>query len=492
MSILVPARLLELAVQSLLRNEALAIAALEELPRELFPPLFTAAFLGRHSNVLRAMVQAWPFPCLPLGALMREQLSHQETFKAVLDGLDDLLAQEVCTRRGKLQVLDLQKNASQDFWVVWSGFKANIYSLFESDVDPPLIKRPRVEGSGPGPEQPLDPVQVFVDLWLKDSSPDEALTYLIKKVRGSRGLLNLCCRKLKIFGMPIQNVQKILRLVQLDSIQEFEVNSTWRLTTLGKFAPQLGKMGGLRRLFVYHIHSSPRTSQAVEERCVSLFSSQLLNLHHLRGFYVDSVSFLKDRLVQVLRCLKTPLDSLSFTNCLLSESDLMHLAQGLNVTKLKALSLSGVSLTNVSSEPLRVLLERASDTLQDLDLEECGIVDAQFTAMLPALSCCSQLVTFSLCGNRLSMASLEDLLHHTIGLSKLSRMLYPAPLESYEDVRGTLHLGVLAQLHARLRQLLEELGLPSIVWFSASPCPHCGDRTFYDPEPILCPCSMPD
>lgn len=170
----------------------------------------------------------------------------------------------------------------------------------------------------------------------------------------------------------------------------------------------------------------------------------------------------------------------------------MHLAQGLNVTKLKALSLSGVSLTNVSSEPLRVLLERASDTLQDLDLEECGIVDAQFTAMLPALSCCSQLVTFSLCGNRLSMASLEDLLHHTIGLSKLSRMLYPAPLESYEDVRGTLHLGVLAQLHARLRQLLEELGLPSIVWFSASPCPHCGDRTFYDPEPILCPCSMPD
>lgn len=98
MSILVPARLLELAVQSLLRDEALAIAALEELPRELFPPLFTAAFLGRHSNVLRAMVQAWPFPCLPLGALMREQLSHQETFKAVLDGLDDLLAQEVCTR----------------------------------------------------------------------------------------------------------------------------------------------------------------------------------------------------------------------------------------------------------------------------------------------------------------------------------------------------------------------------------------------------------
>ncbi|KAK2504287.1 hypothetical protein MC885_005962 [Smutsia gigantea] len=491
MSIPVPARLLELAVRSLLRDEALAIAALEELPRELFPPLFTAAFAGRHDNVLRVMVQAWPFPCLPVGPLMREQLLHQETFKAVLDGLDDLLAQKVCTRRGKLQVLDLRKNASQDFWTVWSGTKLSVDLLLEPEVDPPLIKRPRTEGSGPRLEQPSDPVEVFVDLCLEASQPDGALTYLMKKVQGRKGLLNLCCRKLKILGMPIQNVKKILKLVQLDSIQDLEVNCTWRLTTLGKFAPQLGRMGGLRRLTLSHIHSSPGTTQAMKEQCVSLFSSQFRSLHHLQELYLDSVSFLKDRLDQMLRCLKTPLETLSLTSCMLSESDLMHLAHGLNVTKLKDLGLSGVNLTNISPEPLQVLIERASDTLQDLDLDECGIMDAQLSAILPALSRCSQLVTLSFCGNSISMAILEDLLHHTIGLRKLSHVLYPAPLESYEDVHGTIHLGLLAQLHARLKLLLQELGRPSMIWFSASPCPYCGDRTFYDPEPILCPCYMP-
>ncbi|XP_026981079.1 melanoma antigen preferentially expressed in tumors-like [Sagmatias obliquidens] len=190
------------------------------------------------------------------------------------------------------------------------------------------------------------------------------------------------------------------------------------------------------------------------------------------------------------RCLKNPLETLSITKCLISEADLMHLSQWPSVSQLKDLSLSGVNLTGISSKPLWVLIEKASATLQDLDLDECGIMDSQFSALLPALSHCSQLTTFSFCGNPISMAVLESLLRHTVGLSKLSHVLYPAPLESYEDVHGTVHLGRLAHLHARLKQVLQELGLPSMVWFSGDPCPHCGDRTFYNPEPILCPCYM--
>uniref|UniRef100_A0A8C2RKI3 Uncharacterized protein n=1 Tax=Capra hircus TaxID=9925 RepID=A0A8C2RKI3_CAPHI len=89
-----PPQLLELAGQSLLRNEALAIAALEGLPIELFPPLFTAAFAGRHT-ALKAMVQA---SCLPLGSVMKDHQPHLETFQAALEGLDVLLAQEVGPR----------------------------------------------------------------------------------------------------------------------------------------------------------------------------------------------------------------------------------------------------------------------------------------------------------------------------------------------------------------------------------------------------------
>jgi hypothetical protein len=93
MSLCDPPRLLELAGQSLLKNEAL-----EELPVELFPPLFTAAYTGKHSKALTAMVQAWPFACLPLGALMKEWQPHQETFQAAFSGLDALLALDVRPR----------------------------------------------------------------------------------------------------------------------------------------------------------------------------------------------------------------------------------------------------------------------------------------------------------------------------------------------------------------------------------------------------------
>ena len=55
-----------------------------------------ATFSGRHSETLKAMVQAWPFARLPLGGLM--QKPHQGTIQAVLDGLDVLLAQKVHPR----------------------------------------------------------------------------------------------------------------------------------------------------------------------------------------------------------------------------------------------------------------------------------------------------------------------------------------------------------------------------------------------------------
>uniref|UniRef100_A0A8C5XZA5 PRAME nuclear receptor transcriptional regulator n=2 Tax=Microcebus murinus TaxID=30608 RepID=A0A8C5XZA5_MICMU len=486
-----PPSLLELAGQSLLRDEALAIAALEELPGELFPPLFAVAFFGRRGETLKAMVQAWPFACLPLGALMKEQRPTPEIFQAALDGLDGLLAQEVRPRRWKLHVLDLRKNAHQDFWTVWSGTRLGVCSWLEPAAAQPVRKKQKVNASSSvAAEQPLAPVEVVIDLSLKQGTQDALLTYLIEKVKQKKGLLHLCCKKLKIFAMPMQNIKMILSMVQLDSIEDLEVNCTWKLSTLGKFSPLLGRMSNLQRLLLSHIHMSS-TSPEKEEQCVAQFTSQFHCLLHLQELYLDSISFLKGRLDQVLRCLKSPLETLSITNCQLSESDLTCLSQCPSISQLKDLGLSGVILTDISPEPLQVLLERTSATLQDLDLDECGIMDSQFVVILPALGRCSQLTTFSFCGNPISMAVLERLLHHTIGLSRLSHVLYPAPLESYEDTRGTLHLGRLAYLHAKLKRMLQESGRPGMVWFSANPCPRCGDRTFYDPEPILCPCFMP-
>lgn len=176
-----------------------------------------------------------------------------------------------------------------------------MYSLLDPEVPQPMKKRRKVEGCRPGPKPPLAPVEVLIDLCLKERTPDESLAYLIQIAQQRKGMMHLCCKKLKIFAMPMQNIKKILRIIQLDSIQDLEVNCTWKLSTLGKFAPHLGQMGNLRRLLLSHIHMSSHTTLAKEEQCISQFTAQFLRLHHLEELYLDSISFLENRLDQVLR-----------------------------------------------------------------------------------------------------------------------------------------------------------------------------------------------
>ncbi|KAM9685403.1 melanoma antigen preferentially expressed in tumors-like [Trichechus inunguis] len=487
-----PPRLLDLANQSLLRHEALAIASVELLPTELFPPLFMAAIAGTHSETLKAMVQAWPFTRLPLGALMKAQQPHQDILKAALDGLDVLLAQKIRPRRWKLKVLDLRKNAYTNFWSLWSGAwsRTSMCSLEEPEVTQPRTKRQKVDNSRTGEKQPLTPLEVLIDLCLMEDSPGEFLTFLINRVKQRKSLLHLCSRKVTIDAMPLQNIEKILKMVQLDCVEEVVIRS-WKLSTLARFAAYLGQMVNLSRLSLSNIYMTSHISWVLEEKRVAQLTSQFLCLHQLQEIYLDSVLFLKGRLDQVLRCLKTPLETLSITNCLLLESDLIHLSLCPGISYLRDLSLSGVNLTGLSPEFLQVLLDRASATLQHLDFDGCGISDSQLTAILPALGRCSQLITFSFCRNSVSMAVLESLLRHIIPLIKFRFGLFPTPLECSVGIQGTLHLGTLRGCLAKLRLIQQELGQPNRVLFSAFACPRCGTRILHDLEPILCPCYTP-
>ncbi|XP_066228723.1 PRAME family member 12-like [Saccopteryx leptura] len=472
MSVQTPPRLLNLAVKSLLRDEALAIAALECLPAELFPPLFMEAFSGGHRESLKAMVHAWPFGHLPLGGLMREP--QLETLKAAFDGLDILLAEKVRPRRSKLQVLDL-RNTGQDFWSMWSGPRDQVCSPVGL-VTVPSCKM----------KQPSAPLKVFTDLCLSSRAPDRFLTYLLSWAKWREGPLHLCCKKLKIFAVPMKTVRKVLALVRLDCIQAVEVNCSWTLSTLGMFASYLGQMRNVRFLSLAHIHILAEEEEE-QKQYVSQFTCQFFRLQHLRRFYMESPSFLKGRLDQLLRCLQTPLETLCITNCPLTESDLIHLSRCPNLRRLKDLDLSGVRLTGFSPEPLRALLEEVAATLQDLDLIYCGMVDSQAEAIMPVLSRCHQLRTLGISGNLLSVATVEKLLRHTAQLRSLSLELYPAPLESY-SAEGALEMGRLGQIRDELTGILRDLGQPRTIWLSTSPCPHCGNKIFYDVEPILCPC----
>ncbi|XP_043778861.1 PRAME family member 8-like [Cervus elaphus] len=460
MSVRNPSRLLDLAGKHLLRDDALAFSVLEDLPTELFPPLFMEAFHGRHIETLKAMVQAWPFVRLPLGGLI--DMPHMGPLQAVLEALDGLLAQKVRSRKCKLQVLDL-RNTGQNFWSMWSG--ASSYECSSSRMAP-------VAEQSSMAKQHLAPLNIFIDLCLKKRTLGNFLTYLLRWVEQRKASVHLCCKKLKISAMPMDNIVKVLSMVQLDCIQEVQVNWIWHLSTLATFASLLGKMSNLQRLRLSPIHLSAFTEQ--EQDHIAQITSQFLRLGHLQDLHLDYPSFLEGCLDQMLRCLKSPLDNLSITNCWLTESDLTHLSQSPNISQLKGLDLSGINMTDFNPELLHSLLEKVEGTLQELDLDLCGIKDSQLEAILPVLSLCSRLRYFSLCGNFLSMAVMEKLLRHTTGLPCLTQERYPAPQESYRS-QGVLLEARLAQLRAQLLEILRDLGRPRVIWISPSPCLRCAD-----------------
>ncbi|MXQ99032.1 hypothetical protein E5288_WYG005079 [Bos mutus] len=222
------------------------------------------AFARTNIQALNSMMRVLPFPSLPLGTLMDDHQPHLETFQAALDGLDVHLLK----RWWKLQVLDLHQNSHQNFWTTWSGITARVCSLLEPEPAQPMQKRQRAEAQA-GLKPTQAPVQVLVDLCLKEDILDQALCYLLKKAKQKRSLLHLCCQKLKIITMPMQSISGILKVVQLDSVQDLEVNCTWKLATLSRFVPHLGWMGNLCWLLLWHIHLLPHTDPDKEEYCVS-------------------------------------------------------------------------------------------------------------------------------------------------------------------------------------------------------------------------------
>uniref|UniRef100_A0A8C3YEX8 Uncharacterized protein n=1 Tax=Catagonus wagneri TaxID=51154 RepID=A0A8C3YEX8_9CETA len=444
MSVRSPLRLQNLAAISLLRDEASAISALEYLPTELFPLLFMAAFYGRRRETLKAMVQVWPFARLPLGGLMRKP--HKRTLQAVLGGLDVLLAQKDCPRRCKLRVLDL-RNTDKHFWRMWAGARDRRYSGSPMAAAAEDMSRTM---------KPLVPLEVFIELCLKKRTLCKFLTQLLRWVGQKTGSVLLCCKKLKIVSMPKENIKKVLRKVQLDCIQEVEAYCTWNLSALAMYSPHLGTMSNVQRLLLSSVHA-PNDLDLGKITDISPTC-------HLPLTFSDLIAYVFPR------CLKNPLDKFSITHCLLTESDLADLSRCPIISHLKGLNLSGITLTNFNPALLQVLLEKVAATLEELDLNLCGIMDSQMEAILPALSHCFHLTTLSLCGNFLSKAVMERLLHHTDGLPVLDLELYPAPRESYSPNR-VLQLERLAQLQVELLKILQDLGqISQTVCVLLKPC----------------------
>ncbi|XP_036034469.1 PRAME family member 12-like [Onychomys torridus] len=469
----------QLAVQSLVRNQALAISALKSMPMNLFPTLFKEAFDGRHMGLLKAMVAAWPFSRLPVGALMKTP--DVEALQAVLDGLDLLLSQKVRPRRWNLQVLDL-RNVHQDFWDIWTGTQEEAYSTETGSEEQVGRALPRYALRWR--------LKVVTDFSFRFHLKDHQ-TCLLQWAQQRKGSVRLCCLKMTICAFPVEIIKEVLDIFQPHYIEELALFTNQVLPFLGHLGSCLGRMRNLHKFHLTHIYLNTdrvvNTLKDTEEKCTIRFLSQFSKLKCLQHFSMNGVYISSDHMKQLFRCLKTPLESLCITLRQLSQSDLKYLSQCQRLCHLKHLNLNGVDLSELCPTDLRVLLENVADTLQNLMLMNCRMKDSQLSALLPALSKCSQLTRANFCDNDLSMAVLRDLLQSMANLSKLTVELYPAPLECY-DPQGYILVEKFTQVCPELLDILTAQRQPKTIAFATCICLECCRRYVYDMESRLCWC----
>ncbi|XP_060234826.1 PRAME family member 12-like [Meriones unguiculatus] len=477
-----PPTLLKLARQALLRDETLDMSALDKLPMELLPALFKEALTGRHTTTVKAMVAAWPFPCLPVGALMKT--ADLETLQAVLAGVDTWLQRKFHSRRGKLRVLDMQKK-HHEFWSIWADAEDGDCSA-ETLVEQQVVKvLPRY-----ALRQRL---KVVADLWLMYCLNEKQACFF-QWAHQRKGSIQFCCVEMKIWALPVYVIREVLNVFHPEYIEELELNMlSWDLLKLLQLTPYLGQMRNLCKLLLASIFKilfliGNRTTYR-EEKCVRNIISQFSQLNCLQYLSMNGMYFLRDHLKQVLGCLMAPLETLSINSCNLSQSDLNSLSECPKLFKLKHLDMKCVGLTSLDLRPLQILLENVADSLQFLDLKACWITDSHLTMLIPALSKCSQLANFSFYDNYFSMHNLRNLLQHTANLNKMNVEQYLTPLECYDEL-GYISTERFTQLCAKQIDRLRAIRQPKYISFATLICSRCGERSVYGQGLRLCVCQQ--
>ncbi|XP_076419743.1 preferentially expressed antigen in melanoma-like protein 7 [Peromyscus maniculatus bairdii] len=472
--------LLHLAVRSLVSNETLDISALQDQPMEFFPILLKEADTQKKTEMVKALVADWPYPCLSVGLLMNKP--DLEIYRAMLVGVGTRLQRESPPGEQKLQVLDL-RYVHHDFRGVWSGRDGGNHStetlpekLLVADLLPQRTLR-------------RQHVKVVTDLHLP---VDEYEKQLLEWEKDIKDFLKLCCVRLRIGKEKGSTVRNVFQILQLHFIKELELNTVGELSTLASFVPFIRKMRNLHkiqlvRVFQDHTHT-PATGGTTDrdEKYVRKIISQFSKLNRLKHVTIDDVYFLNDHMKLLLRCLKTPLESLSISFCNFSQSDLESFAQW-GHCQLKHLCLRGVNLSDLNFMPLKVFLQSVADTLLTLELEDCRMKDPDLRVLLPVLSQCSLLTSINLYDNEISTNALKDLLYHTANLSQLNE-LYPAPKEVY-DHSGYVKVVEYSQCCAELKSTHVNVRQLQSVCFGSNPCLDCCERYFYKLETKLCDCS---
>ncbi|MEE6462939.1 hypothetical protein FKM82_005703 [Ascaphus truei] len=487
--------------QKVVSDHASIQRALEFIPKELYPVLFKAAFLGKKTLVLQDLVQQWPFFVLSFQKLLHRdrhcnpsllkekpsKLCVQTVILGVMAYLSEALTKEdggSHARKQQLRLLDMtglqddDLEPDPDTMSLWSRTvtlaKACI-DISRRHCDEVMRVSKRRKGSGVAvltPPAPCSPVyvEVRVDLFVNSTSYGvlrEALHV------SAHGPLRLQCRDLRAEELSLRSTAGLLELLSPAGIRQIDLRfNNLGLPGLNVLLPHMAKFTSLQSLKLPYSNIDVRRPSPVMEEGLQNFASQLGQLCALKELNLGS-SRLSGRLRQVLRGLEKPLESLELAFCYLLPVDLCYLSQSIHVSSLKTLDLSGNNLSAILLQPFQRLITEASGCLLHLDIMECKLTDTHLSSFLPALCRCSRLRYLGLFCNPLSSMGLKMLLQNSVLLPDLRLVVYPIPVDCYDESLPTYSssfldnsfdqeklLGVGAELH----QMLVTAHREDVVW----------------------------
>ncbi|XP_068017222.1 leucine-rich repeat-containing protein 14 [Melanerpes formicivorus] len=494
--------LLFLCARRLVSHESDFRRTLSTLPSELYPVLFSAAFLDSRTLVVRDLVAAWPFPVLSFQRLLAHldhHLQHhpkglprklcvQATILAVVAHLHQMLEEPASERRCCLRVLDMMDLPDDDArggpegMSLWSGTVALAKACLEvSKHQNEHLKRGSKRLKGPSgaleAPQPFG-VEIRADLFVNSTS----FAVLRDALQANATcLLRLRCRDFHAEELSVGSTVTLLDSLDACGVRRIDLRfNNLGLSGLCVVLPHLTRFPNLLSLRLPYSNVDVRRFVSGTDASLRRLAGQLGSLLRLKELNFGS-SRLSGNLQYLLSDLQTPLESLELAFCSLLPEDLNYLRNSFHAPALRKLDLSGHDFTEALLQPLRQLLERISASLLHLDLMECRLTDSQLDELLPALCRCSQLRCLGLFGNLFSTTALKLLLEKTVVLPYLRLVIYPYPLDCYitnhlrppsgsgwffEDAVDRARF---AAAKAEFCKLLVKLGRSDAVWTSSLP-----------------------
>ncbi|OCT77293.1 hypothetical protein XELAEV_18032492mg [Xenopus laevis] len=450
--------LVSVCAQKLVCDHSSLRRALDLMPKELYPALFKAAFLGKKTLVLQDLVQTWPFAVLSFHKLLNSnrhcdpqlatekpsKLCVQTVILGVITYLSDALTkgpEGPQAGRQRLRLLDMtgmqEEGLEQnpDTMSLWSRTvtlaKACIdVSKRHSEEVMQVSKRRRSCHINALPASSPLYIEVRVDLFVNSTSYGVLREALLVS---SHSPLRLQCRDFRAEELSLRSTAGLLELLNPGSVRQIDLRfNNLGLSGLNVLLPHMAKFSHLQSLKLPYSNVDVRRLSPVMEEGLQSFASQLGQLGALKELNLGS-SRLSGRLRQLLGGLQRPLESLELAFCSLLPMDLSYLSQSSHMSSLRKLDLSGNNLSEFLLTPFLHLLAEISGHLLYLDVMECKLADAHLSALMPILCRCSWLRYLGLFCNPISSDGLRMVLQNLVRLPELHLVVYPFPVDCYSD-----------------------------------------------------------